>query len=80
MIKAKAIGEFTLQRFSELENIKRRNLVEEGKIFIGDTFECSEELAEYLNGKNPIEKSFIDIIEIIPEEQPKKRRTRKKIE
>lgn len=70
MIKVEAIKDFTLGRFNELKNIKRKNEKnnEKGKLYVGDTFECPKDLAEYLNGKNDYGHVVINIIEVIPEE------------
>lgn len=70
MIKVEAIKDFTLGRFNELKNIKRKNEKnnEKGKLYTGDTFECPKDLTEYLNGKNDYGHVVINIIEVIPEE------------
>lgn len=49
-IKARAIEEFSLQTFDELENIKRFNRFKnkEGWLYKGDIFECYETMFEYL--------------------------------
>ena len=72
MIKLEAIQQFTLGRFNELTNITRKGMDKEGELFVGDTFECNVDLAEYLTGKNDRNLSVAKIIEIIPEEvEPK---------
>ena len=48
IVKCEVIHMFTLSRFSELKNIKRRLSDKEGQLYKGDTFECSIELAKYL--------------------------------
>lgn len=80
MIKAEVIKEFTLAKFNELKNVQRKAREEKGKLFIGDTFECSEELAKYLTNeiKNPANDVFIKVIEIIPEPKAKKTTNSKK--
>ena len=71
MIKVEAIKDFTLGKFNEIKDtIVRKSVSVEGKIFKGDTFECTQELAEYLSGKNPIGQVVIKIIEVIPEKEP----------
>ena len=66
MIKCEAIQEFTLGRFNELQNIQRP--IDTGnKLSIGDTFECSKELADYLLGNNPKNFVAVKVIEVIPE-------------
>lgn len=70
MIKVEVVEDFTLGKFNELRNIKRANTDEAGKLFVGDTFECDEDMAKYLSNetKNPANRSFIKVIEVIPEE------------
>ena len=78
MIRVEVINEdFTLQKFDELKNIVRKGREEKGKLFIGDTFECTKEMADYLNGNNALNKSFIKIIEVIPIKKAK--RTKKQL-
>lgn len=74
MVKVRVIEDFYLARFVELKNIIRKARNENGKLFIGDTFECTKELADYLLGKNPKQRAFVEVIEVIPEkkEEPKK--------
>ena len=69
MIKVEVIAEFNLKDFDKLKNIIRKNKDknEKGKLYEGDTFECSKEMCEYLTGKNPIKKIVVKIIEIKPE-------------
>lgn len=68
MIKLEAVKEFSLQRFDELKNIKRKGKEEKGKIFLGDTFECEEDLANYLTGNNEKKYVVAKVIEVLPEE------------
>ena len=79
MIKLEATQQFTLGRFKELTNIQRKGIDKEGELFVGDTFECNIDLAEYLTGNNDRKLVVAKIIEIIPEDKvdiPKK--TKKK--
>lgn len=73
MVKVEVINEdFTLEKFDELKNIERksqRNV--KGKLYKGDTFECSEEMAKYLTGNNPLKKVVARVIEVIPEKEIK---------
>ena len=72
MIKCKTIKEFTLKKFKELKNIERANDVYvEGKLYVGDTFECNKDMVDYLLGDNPKKETVIEVIEVIPEEEPK---------
>lgn len=68
MIKCEAIEGFTLGRFDELKNIVRANNNKDrhGEIFVGDTFECDENMAKYLTGKNDKNKVVAKIIELKP--------------
>lgn len=78
MVKCETIKEFTLTRYDELENIVRKNKEENGRLFVGDVFECSEDIADYLTGKNPIKAVVVKVLEVIKEaeitekEEPKK--------
>ena len=70
MINVEVIEDFNLKDFNKLENITRKNESknEKGKLYKGDTFNCSKEMCEYLTGKNPIRKIVVKIIEIVPED------------
>lgn len=91
MIKCEVIKEFTLARYDELKNIKRRNFDTKGKLYVGDTFECTEKMADYLTGNNALNKTVVKVIEVKPEitineekvkeiviEKPKRKKTSKK--
>ena len=67
MICCEVIKDFTLEKFGELENIKRKKIDTKGKLYIGDTFECTKEMADYLMGKNLKGNVVVKVIEIIPE-------------
>ena len=69
MIKVETIEEFTLKDFDKLKNIKRFNEEKnkEGCLFVGDTFECDENMAKYLTGNNKLNKIVVKVIEVIPE-------------
>ena len=67
MIKVEVIERFNLGAFDELKNIKRINSDVKGQLFVGDIFECTKEMADYLLGDNAHKKSFIKVIEVIPE-------------
>lgn len=71
MVRAEATAQFSLGKFNELKNIVRANPQKnnKGELYKGDTFECKEDMAEYLGGKNHLNKSFIKILEIIPEKK-----------
>jgi hypothetical protein len=69
MVKVEVINkEFTLTRFDELKNIERKSVDTYGKLYVGDKFECSQELCDYLQGNNKLKQAFVKVIEVIPEE------------
>lgn len=72
MIKVEVVENFHLGKYNELKNIQKRVQTEDGRLSIGDIFECTEEMAEYLTGKNALGRSFVRVIEIIPEKTEKK--------
>ena len=84
MIKVEVTEGFTLERFKELKKIVRAGKDKEGELFPKDTFLCDEEMVKYLSGNNRLNKSFIKVIEVIPEEKKEevktttKRKTKKK--
>lgn len=91
MIKCEVIIKyFTLEKFDELKNITRANIDEKGKLFKGDTFDCTKEMAEYLAGCNPLNTVAVKIIEVKEENKenklkctiikPKTTKTKKTIE
>lgn len=75
MIKVRAIEDFTLQGFDKLKNIIRKGKEQEGKLFIGDIFECDEKMADYLTGNNPINRAVVKVIEVIPEKENTEKKT-----
>ena len=77
MVKVKVTEEFTLGKFNEIR--ANYNKKEIGRLYVNDTFECNEEMAEYLMEKNPLNRAFVKIIEVIPEKKEKKENTEKKI-
>ena len=92
MIKCEVIEKFNLKDFAKLKNIKRVAKNVEGKLFVGDTFECDETMADYLTGNNVLKKAVVKVIEVakkeptkdakiieeIIKEQPKKKTKNKK--
>ena len=68
-IRCEAIMEFTLSKFNELKEIKRKSLNEDGRLYIGDTFLCTRKMAEYLSGKNKNGNIVVRIIEVIPSKE-----------
>lgn len=69
MIKVEVIKEFTLEKFDELKNIERKRIDTKGKLYVGDKFECSKEIADYLMGDNQKKTVVVKLIEIIPEKE-----------
>lgn len=89
MVRLEAIEEFTLQDFGKLKDIKRKGKDTEGRLFVGDTFVCDEDMQDYLLGNNALNKVVAKVVEIIPEtkeeskeeikeEKPKKSKRSKK--
>ncbi len=68
MIKCEVIREFTLEEFDKLKNIQRKKADTKGKLYVGDTFQCEEKMADYLTGNNKNGDVVIKIIEIKPKE------------
>lgn len=86
MVRAEVIERFNFARFNELKNIVRKNAnTQEGLLEVGDTFDCSKEIADYLLGENGLKRAFIEVIEVIPEEkaeikeEPKEEKPVKKV-
>lgn len=67
MIKVEVIKPFTLGKFDEIKNIQRKSVEKYGMLYTEDTFECTQEMAEYLTGKNDKGKVVVKILEVIPE-------------
>lgn len=82
MIRCEVIEEFTLKEFDKLQNIKRARINTYGRLYKGDTFECDEEMVNYLTGNNHLNKVVVKVIEvpnikdakIVEETKPKKGR------
>ena len=73
MIKVEVIEGFTLggnndYKFKDLKNIVRAEQEKEGELFVRDTFECTEDMAKYLKGENKLNRAFVKVIEVIPDE------------
>lgn len=69
MKKCEVISYFTLKKFDELKNIVRaneNNNTKDGELFVGDTFDCNEEMAKYLTGDN---ENKIVVVKIANEEK-----------
>ena len=70
MIKVEAIESFTLQEFDKIKNLQRKAIDRKGTLFVGDTFECDEEMCKYLTGGNALKKVVVKVIEVLPKEEP----------
>ena len=75
MVKVEVTEDFTLEKFNELKNIIRKTKEQEGKLFIGDIFECDEKMADYLTGNNSINRAVVKVIEVIPEKENTEKKT-----
>ena len=80
MVKVKAIQEFTYGNFDKINNLQRHdiNKNEKGRLYTGDIFECTKEMAEYLTGNCGY--VLVKVIEVIPEEVPVIENVEEKIE
>lgn len=72
MIKCEVIKEFTLERFDELYNIKRKSIETKGKLYVGDIFECKKDMADYLMGNNDRGQVVVKVIEVEPKKEEAK--------
>ena len=72
MVTCEVIEEFTLKDFDKLTNIKRKNVDTIGRLYVGDVFDCEDEMATYLTGGNVKRKVVVKILEIVPvKKEPK---------
>lgn len=86
MIKCEVIENFTLEKFNQLENVKKVEIRKGNEFGVGDTFDCTEKMADYLTGNNALNKTVVKVIEVEPEQieevkieqKPKKKKTSKK--
>lgn len=79
MVKVEVKEEFTLGKYNELKNIVRKGKNETGRLFAGDVFECTEDMAKYLTGNNPLHRPVVKVLEVIPETAVKKVETEKAV-
>lgn len=76
MIKVQVIEEFTFANYNEIKDKLQSNATrQEGRLFVGDIFECNKKTADYLLGDNPIKRAVVRVIEVIPEEIDKNIKT-----
>lgn len=82
MIKAKVTDIFsvkdeTLEKYGKIEAIKQaRNGT--NSYLKNDEILISNEMAKYLQGANPLSRNFIEVVEVIPDEEKKEKKTTKK--
>ena len=69
MIKCKVIENFTLEKFNQLENVKKIEIRKDNEFGVGDTFDCTEKMADYLTGNNALNKTVVKVIEVEPEQE-----------
>ena len=71
MVKVEVLTEFTLEKFNELQELKRfdnnKNL--DKSLYPGDTFICTGEMGRYLTGENPRKLVVAKVLEVIPEKE-----------
>ena len=68
MIRVEVIEQFTLKDYEKIkDSIKRKSIDVQGTLFIGDTFECTKEMADYLMGNNKNGDVVVKVIEVEPE-------------
>ena len=68
MIRVEVIEQFTLKDYEKIkDNIKRKSIDVKGTLFVGDTFECDEDMVKYLTGNNEEGKVVVKVIEVEPE-------------
>ena len=80
MVRAEVTTEVDVGRFDEITEVIRKNAQNDtkGHLFIGDIVLCNNEIAEYLNGNNRNEESYVKIIEYIPDNEKKSQKESKK--
>lgn len=78
MIKVRTINPFTLKDYNKLSNVEKLFNREPNVFDIGDTFECDEEMAQYLTGKNEKGLVVVEIVEVIPDVKETKQKEKKK--
>ena len=64
MIKCEVISRFDLKDLGKLKNIQRKSINVKGSLFVGDTFECDKEMADYLLGNNALNKTVVKVVEV----------------
>ena len=76
MVKVEATETFTFKDYGKVQIVTKKG-ERPNEFQQGDTFVCDDETAEYLGGKNPLNKSVVKIVEVIPKEKPEKKPDKK---
>lgn len=67
MIRVEVIEQFNFKDYDKIKDtIKRKSIDMKGTLFIGDTFECDEDMVKYLTGNNEQGKTVVKVIEVEP--------------
>ena len=76
MVRLEVTEEVDVGRFNEIKEVIRRNAQNDtnGHLYVGDIVLCNEEIANYLNGENKNNKSYVKVIEVIPEEKKEEKK------
>lgn len=69
MVKVQAIIDFNYKEYNKINNLQPVNKIQEGKLFAGDIFEVSEDIAKYLTGENKNKIVAVKVLEVIPEKK-----------
>lgn len=75
MVKVEVVKNFTLEEFNKLENVEKTINRKPNEFGTGDKFECDQEMADYLMGKNDKGVTVVKVIEIIPEPKKESKKT-----
>ena len=79
MIKCEVTRDFSYNDYEKIKDtIKRKTINTYGKLYVGDTFECNKDMADYLMGKNEKGAVVIKILEVEPEQKQKTKIAKKK--
>lgn len=73
MVKVEAIIDFTYKNYGKIKELESAGEIEQGKIFIGDTFYVEDKEALYLTGENKDKIVAVKVLEVLPEQKPKRR-------
>ena len=66
MIRVEVIKEFTFGEFYKVKNLQRKQYNQVGRLFVGDIFECDEDVARYLTGNNKTGDVVVKVLEVEP--------------